>query len=137
MSRSIGWLLGPELFWMLVYSLCWGLARLNIPPTVAGNNWVERVVWILPLLAVPAAFAWSFGLAAPGASRVWLALRLVLDTLVGLKACLYVLIEAIDYQHSRNSGLLGFWILGLLSGILAFGVSATILAVLGWKGRLS
>lgn len=137
MNRAFVWLLGPELYWFLVYLITLLVARFNLPPTMAGNAWMERLGWLLPLVAVPGAFLWSYGLPPPGQSRGWLMARLVLATLVGLNVCLFHLIGAIDYKDSRNSGVLGVWVMGLLAGALAFAVSAGILAFLGWKGRAS
>ncbi len=136
MSRGMAWLLGPELFWALAYGITVVLARCNQPATELGNAWLERLAWLLPLLAVPAAFLWSYGLQVPGQSRGWLAARLTLATLVGLNVCLFHIAGSIDYRDSRNAGLLGVWIIGLLAGLAAFAVSAITLAVLGWKGRL-
>lgn len=135
MSRRPGWLLGPELFWLLFYGVSLGIADLNLPPTEAGNGWLEHLAWLLPLVAVPAGFAWTFGFRLPGQSRGWLAARLTLATLVGLNACLFALADGIDYGDSRNSGVLGVWIIGLLVGLVAFAVSAVVLAVRLWKRR--
>lgn len=135
MTRRPAWLLGPELFWLLVYGATLGLASLNLPPTEAGNAWLERLAWLLPLAAIPAAFAWTFGFGSPGQSRLWLAARLTLATLVGLNSCLIHLIDAIDYGDSRNSGVLGVWVIGLLAGLVAFALSAVALGAWFWKRR--
>lgn len=135
MTRRPAWLLGPELFWLLVYAVTVALARFNLPPTEAGNGWMEHLGWLLPLVAVPAGFVWTFGFRLPGQSRGWLAARLTLATLVGVNVCLFHLIDAIDYGDTRNSGVLGVWIIGLLAGLVAFAVSAVVLAVRLWKRR--
>ncbi len=137
MSRAFMWLWGPELYWFLFYVFTVLVARLNLPPTDLGNAWLERLGWLLPLFAVPGAFLWTYGFLTPGQSRSWLTARLILACLVGLNVCLFQLIGAIDYKDSRNSGVLGVWIMGLMAGLLAFAVSAGVLAYLGWKGRAS
>jgi len=137
MNRALEWLLGPELYWFLIFLFTVLVARLNLPPTDLGNAWLERLGWLLPLVAVPGAFLWSYGFLSPGQSRGWLTARLILATLVGLNVCLFQLIGAIDYKDSRNSGVLGVWVMGLLAGALAFAVSAGVLAFMGWKGRAS
>lgn len=137
MNRAFVWLLGPELYWFLAYLITVLLARFNLPATAVGNAWLERLGWLLPLVAVPGAFLWSYGFLSPGQSRGWLMARLILATLVGLNVCLFQLIGAIDYKDSRNSGVLGVWIMGLMAGILAFAVSVGVQAFLGWKGRAS
>ncbi len=137
MSRAPTWLLGPELFWFMAYLAAMLAVRLNTPPTALGNGWLERLGWLLPLLAVPGAFLWSFAFLAPGQSRVWLVARLALATLVGLNACLFHLIDGIDYKDTRNSGVMGVWMMGLLAGLFAFVVCVVVLAVMAWKGRAS
>jgi len=111
--------------------------RLNLPPTEAGNAWLERLAWIVPLAAIPAGFLWSLGFMAPGQSRGWLAARLTLATLVGLNVCLFHIACAIDYRDSRNSGVLGVWAIGVVAGLVAFVGSAIVAAVMLWRGRPS
>jgi len=134
-TRGLAWLLGPELFWLLACGATLLLCRLNLPPSETGNAWLERLAWMLPLAAIPAAFLWSFGLMAPEQSRAWMSARLVFATLVGLNLCLFRIAGSIDYKDSRNSGLLGVWVYGVLAGLAAFAVCAMAVGYLAWKGR--
>lgn len=101
------------------------------------HAWLERLAWLLPLAAIPTAFAWTFGFGSPGQSRLWLAARSTLAALVGLNACPIHLIDAIDYAACRNSGVLGVWVIGLLAGLVAFAASALALGAWFWKRRPS
>ena len=120
MNRWLSWLLGPELVWVLVYGVCAWFAARNHPPTEAGSQFIEKLAWIIPLIAIPVSFSVY---AVPGPPR-WLGGRLFLATVIGLNVCLFKLIEGIDYQDSRNSGVLGVWVIGLLAGMVAYGASA-------------
>jgi hypothetical protein len=115
-------ILGPELYWVLVYLVAWWFTRQNLPPTEAGSRFLEKLGWLLPLIAVPASF---FLYALPVPPR-WLTARLVLATIIGLNVVVFKLIGGIDYGDSRNSGVLGVWVMGFLAGLVGF-VAAMIL----------
>jgi hypothetical protein len=134
-QRLIGWVLGPELYWVAWYGLTVAVARLNVPPSEAGNAWLERIgMWLLPLVSVPLSFWLLFGLMSPSQSRGWLWARLALATFVGLNACLFHLADAIDYQDSRNSGVLGVWMMGLIVGSLLFVIASGVPAFRAGRG---
>lgn len=46
--------------------------------------------------------------------------RLITAVMIGVNACLFKLIAGIDYGDSRNSGVLGIWVYGILAGGVAF-----------------
>lgn len=50
MNRTILFLLGPELIWLLLYGFVITLAALNQPATPVGNAWLESLNWYLPFL---------------------------------------------------------------------------------------
>lgn len=109
-----GWLLGPELFWFGAWALASALATANQPPTATGNTILEWSCSLLPLLAIPLC-AWTFRRRG-AAQRRLLGLRTRTATFIGLNAALIALIDGIDYGDSRNAGVLGFWMIGLLVG---------------------
>lgn len=130
------WLSGPELCWLALYGLTVGLTRLNVPPSDAGNLWMERLgMWLLPLIGVPLASACAFGPGQAGASRARMWARLMLATLMGLNACLIRVAEAIDYHDTRNAGVLGVWMMGFIMGLLALAVTALALHVAVRRSR--
>jgi hypothetical protein len=123
MKRLLPYLLGPELYWLMVTLVVDGFAAGNEPPTDSGNRVLEGFTYWLPLIAVPAGFT---AFLVPGPSRGWLAAHLFLATAIGLNLSLVIVMGAIDYQDSRNSGLLGVWAIGLAVGILTFAGSALL-----------
>ena len=106
--------LGPELYWVLVYVAAGWFAKRNFPPTEAGSRFLERLGWLIPLLAVPASY---FFYALPVPPR-WLGVRLILAALVGVNVVSFKLISGIDYGDSRNSGVLGVWVFSILAGLV-------------------
>ncbi len=115
--KRFAFLLGPELLWLLFFLLsCW-LASRNTPPTLAGNTFLERACIIGAVVAIALTFTVFF---VPGVHRGWLLGRLIIAVMIGVNACLFKLIDGIDYGNSRNSGLLGIWVYGILAGGVAF-----------------
>lgn len=119
-------LLGPELYWALVYGAAHVLAARNVPPTPAGNALLERLWWLLPLLAVPVSFA---ALAVPGANRWVVLARIVLVGLVGVIAAATRITGAVDHGDTRNSGTAAGWMVSIGLGVVLLGVGAVATAV--------
>lgn len=118
-------LLGPELLWVLFFLLsCW-LSSRNSPATVAGNTFLERACIVGAVVAVALTFTVFL---VPGVSRGWLLGRVILAVVIGVNACLFKLIDGIDYGDSRNSGVMGLWMYGILAGGVALvpGIIATL-----------
>lgn len=90
MSRLLTYLLGPETVLVLVnLAVFWFCARHG---SGAGEDlrWMERGVWLMPPLAVGAAF---LTLAVPGASGWWWLGRAILASLVGTAVLAWRLVE--------------------------------------------
>ena len=124
MKRSLV-ILGPELLWLLFFLLsCW-LAGRNSPATLAGNTSLERACIIGAVVAIALTFTVFL---VPGVHRGWLLGRVIVAVVIGVNACLSKLIDGIDYGDSRNSGVMGLWIYGILAGGVAFvpGIIATL-----------
>ncbi|WP_395141186.1 hypothetical protein [Armatimonas sp.] len=110
-------ILGPELLWLLFFLLSFWLASRNTPPTLTGNTFLERACVIGAFVAIALTFTVFF---VPGVHRGWLLGRLIIAVMIGVNACLFKLIAGIDYGDSRNSGVLGIWVYGILAGGVAF-----------------
>ena len=62
--------------------------------------------------------------------------RVVLAVVIGLNACLFKIIERIDYNDSRNSGVWGFWLYGILaSGAVLVPGAILTLVLLSLRAR--
>jgi len=117
-------LLGPELYWVIVYGITVWFTRQNVPPTEAGSRFLEKLGWLIPLIAVPLSF---FLYAIPDRPR-WLTTRILLAAIVGVNVISFKLISGIDYGDSRNSGVLGVWVYSILGGLVGL--------VAGFAGRV-
>lgn len=136
-DRLLGLLLGPELYWFLVYLAGKLLVASTTRGEAAGIALLERSSWIVPLLSVPLAFAVFYWLAPAPASRGWLTARLLVASFIGLNAALIVIAEGIDYGDSRNSGTYGFWMVGVMLGGLLWLAGYACVAWLRARGRLA
>ena len=113
MNRFASFLLGPELLWVVFYVICGWLRAFNTPPSPTGNTLLERACTLGMFLATALTFV---VFAVPGANRWVLMVRVVISVGIGLNVCLVRLIDGINYGDSRNSGVLGFWVYGVLLG---------------------
>jgi hypothetical protein len=123
MNRWLAYALGPEALWILLYLVSSAVAARNVPPTPAGTAFLERATILLPATGVPLTF---LAYAVPGTNRWVLLARIALAIFVGLNASLFAIVGRIDYGDSRNSGTLGFWVYGILVGIVAFVASGIV-----------
>ena len=108
--------LGPELYWVVVYFITAWFTRRNVPPTEAGSRFLEKLGWLIPLIAVPTSFLFY---ALPTPPR-WVAVRLLLAAAIGVNLISFKLISGINYGDSRNSGVLGVWVYSILAGIVGY-----------------
>lgn len=129
MARILALVVGPEVYWLVLYFGFRWLAARNVPPTAQGNGALEWATWLAAALGVPLSFAFY---SVPGTNRWALLGRLALAGFVGLNACAIVACDAIKYpEPGRNSGLMGLWIMAvLLGGVIFVMASAVALFVL-------
>jgi hypothetical protein len=126
MPRILSILFGPELLWVGFYLICGWLKSRNVPPTPAGNVLLERSCTLGMFLATALTFV---VFAVPGTNLWALLVRVLMAAVIGMNVCLFRLIGGIDYGDSRNSGVLGFWFYGCMTGGLALllGLTTTII----------
>jgi hypothetical protein len=130
--RWMTWVLGPELFWLLVYVAMHVVAGRNQPPTEQGSAALEVWWWLLAFVAVPLTFACF---AVPGAGRWWLLLRVDLVAIVGLGLAAGRVTTAIDYGDSRNSGVPMGWVMSVGFGLVMLFASNVVAALVLWLRR--
>ena len=124
MQRLSRILIGPEVYWVVLYLVFRWLAVRNVPPTEPGNVALNWAVGLMATVGV----ALSFGLlAVPGANR-WISFaRLAIAAFIGVNACSIVACDAIKYpEPGRDSGLLGLWIMAVIVGEIVWCVAAGI-----------
>lgn len=136
MQRFLRILIGPELYWVMLYvSVRWIAAR-NVPPTEAGNTALEWTIWLAATLGVILSFAF---LPVPALNR-WIALtRLAIAAFIGVNACAIAACEGIKYPElGRDSGLMALWFMAAMVGGVVWCFSAAVsLMILRFKARSS
>jgi len=133
MIRPSAVLLGPELYWVVLFAAVKWMAVRNLPSTPEGNQSLERLWYLLPLVAVPLSFVYLW---APEPGKWSMLLRIDLAACVGLIACELVSTSAIDYHNSRNSGTAAGFFLAVGLGIMMLGAANIVTAgAIWWRGR--
>lgn len=79
MSRLSAFLIGPELYWLIVYFAMVALAKANVPPSKSIDHLIENLYLIIPLLALISCLIWYM----PGVEHNWLIMRLWVAGLIG------------------------------------------------------
>jgi hypothetical protein len=134
-NRLLSWLLGPELYWFVVY-LASRLLAGSLPRGAASRDTIlEHASWVVPLVTVPVAFGLCYWFVPAPSTRGWLTARMMLAAFIGLNAALIAIAEAVDYGDSRNSGTYGFWFAGVMLGGLLWLVAYGIVVWTGARGR--
>jgi len=124
MQRLLRILIGPELYWVVLYLCVRWLATRNVPPTESGNTALEWAVWLTATVAVALSFAF---MAVPGINRSTMLARLAFAAFIGVNACAITACEAIKYlELGRDSGLLGLWMMAALLGGVVWCVSVGV-----------
>jgi len=122
-------LAGPELVWLACLAWAAALVRRNRPPTEAGSDRLQKIgVWLTAVTALLSFAPWFWIPYAKG----WLILRAAISGSVGVLWVSLDLMSGINYQDSRNSGLLGTLFYFLLSGYLALIVGIVASLIVLW-----
>jgi len=134
MNRVLPFLLGPELYWIVVCGVTSWISRRGIAPDPAVTAQLDRFWVVLPLVVVPLTFACFV---VPGSGRWWLLLRVDLAIAIGLAVATTRYCESMTYhQPSAGPGAGTAWMVMLGLGY-GFAVVGTLVAavVIWWKGR--
>jgi hypothetical protein len=123
-------LAGPELLWVAFLVVAELLARRNRPPTEAGSDRLQRQGMVLaPLMALASFAPWFWVTHAKG----WLILRILVSGVIGMLLVSLRIVGGVNYQDSRNSGLLGTFIMVLMFGWLALAAGLIGSLVVLWR----
>ena len=112
MQRLLRILIGPELYWVVLYLGVRWLAARNVPQSGSGNTALEWAVWLTATVGVALSFAF---MAVPGINRWAMLARLAFAALIGKYP-----------ELGRDSGLLGLWMLAAMLGGVVWCVSAGV-----------
>jgi hypothetical protein len=102
MNRTVAYLLGPELAWLLMLAIAGFLAARNQPITEAGNEQLLNLGWFLPIIAVLLSFVTLFW--SPGSPWWWL-FRIGFAGIVGVLIISGTICGGVSYNDSRDSGV--------------------------------
>src|SRR5688572_75983 len=130
MNRWLSLILGPELYWIILYVVFRWLAARNVPPTASGNTTLNWAIWLVATVGVLLSFA---AFAVPGVNRWILFIRHALAAFIGLNACVIAACAAIKYPElGRDSGLMALWYLAVAAGGVLWILAAIVAIILFW-----
>lgn len=102
MNRTVSYLLGPELAWILMLVITGFLVSRSEPISDAEKEQILNLGWFLPIIAVLISFVPLFW--APGSQWWWL-VRIGFFGLAGVLILSGQICGAVDFHDSRNSGV--------------------------------
>ena len=130
MSRILSFLLGPELYWVLICILVRIMTRRHLAPDPAITRWLDDHWAWLPFIFAPLTFAFFL---VPDGSRWWLLLRIDLAIAVGLVIAATLFCNGMTYHQPSSGPGAGTAFMVILSiGIFAAFVGTLIAAVTIW-----
>ncbi|GAB3999919.1 hypothetical protein GCM10028807_51520 [Spirosoma daeguense] len=129
MNRLTPYLIGPELVWILLFIFARILTSNNQPATPDGNAQLENLQWYLALLGVLVSFVPLFWI---NDNLWWWLLRIGVAGLIGVIAINLTLIEGIDYNDTRNSGVGSTLFLTIPVGWFLLLVGVGIVTIATW-----
>ncbi|GAA4454198.1 hypothetical protein GCM10023189_20370 [Nibrella saemangeumensis] len=106
MPRNLSFLIGPELFWLLMLGGATLLAQANVPPSKAVEAFMENLAWYVPLAALLLFGLWLI----PGVETNWLLLRVWIASILGAH---YSLEKALSAHSEQGPGVGTVYIAGM------------------------
>ena len=94
----IRFLIGPELFWLLIYVAARLIGKANVPPTKAIDAFIENCYFWIPLLTVLVFALWY----VPVVDKKWLLPRVWIVSLLG---CHFALEKMLSYYSTQGPGI--------------------------------
>ncbi|MEZ4960716.1 MAG: hypothetical protein R2830_12920 [Saprospiraceae bacterium] len=121
------YLLGPEIFWLLVYGGANLLAKANVPPTKPVDDFVENCWFLVPLLALLTFALWW----VPQVEKNWLLLRVWIACILGGH---YALEKAMSAYSTQGPGIGMGYLAGMLLLIMIL-IAGTVVVIVGPVAR--
>lgn len=134
MTRLLPFLLGPELYWIVVCLAMQVLGRTGGPARPEHCSTLDDHWGWLPFVVVPLTFV-CFFVAGPG--RWWLLLRIDLAIAVGCVVAAWQFCNAMTY-HNPSSGPgagMAFMVIPMFGAVLAFIATVIAAIVIWWRSR--
>ncbi len=133
MNRYSNYIFGPETIWILLFVVASLLVAQNRPPTQAGSERLESLLWLFSLGGVLVSF---LPLAWTATGSWWMLLRIGMASAIGLCCVVTRICGGIDYGNSRNSGVGTAWVMMIAFGLVLLMIGLVVAAVwIGAKAR--
>ncbi|MFN0216098.1 MAG: hypothetical protein ACKVT2_17705 [Saprospiraceae bacterium] len=118
-------LLGPELFWLLLYAAAIFIGKANTPPSKGLDNFIENLWFWVPALSLLLFGLWWI----PSVEKNWLLLRV---WIIGLVGGHLVLEKALSAYSKQGPGIGMGYLAGLLLLILFLIAGSVFVKLKSW-----
>ncbi|HUR30715.1 MAG TPA: hypothetical protein VMZ69_04740 [Saprospiraceae bacterium] len=122
MNKSINYLLGPEVLWLVFYMIVFVIIKTSHSPVKSMDSFWVNMAFIVPLVLIPLTFSLYF---IPDVIHKWLLLRI---WIVGIIGAHYVLSRSLEAHSEGGPGVGTAYIMGM--GIVFFMLIAGTIFVL-------
>ena len=112
MNRFWTFIVGPELYWVLIYAFIVFLIKTTNAPVKYMDDWWERLGFIVPLILIPLSFSLYW---LPFIPKKLLLLRLIVSCMIGSH---YVLDRGLHAHTEQNPGTGTIYLMGILFGLI-------------------
>lgn len=117
------YILGPELFWLLLYVSAGIIAKANIPPSKAMDDFIENLWFWIPAVSLLVFGLWWI----PSVEKNWLLLRV---WIVGLIGGHFVLEKALSAYSNQGPGIGMGYLAGLIFLFVLLVVGSIIIKII-------
>lgn len=116
------YLIGPELIWLLAYSIIILPVKMKLTITKGMDNFIETFWFWMPVFALFTFALWWI----PSVEKNWLLLRVWLTCLIG---GLYMLEKIMDAYDKTGSGVGTAWMVSAMLLVLALFVGTVVVKI--------
>jgi hypothetical protein len=107
MNKPTSLLIGPEVYWIILYVVVLFIVRFTSSPARGMDSFWISMAYVIPLILIPLSFGLYY---FPGVIRHWLLLRLWIGGLIG---CHFVLSKALAAHSGQGPGVGTAYIMGM------------------------
>ncbi len=117
------YILGPELFWLLLYIAASFLSKANTPPSKAVDDFIEYLWFWIPALSLIVFSLWWI----PSVEKNWLLLRVWICGLIGGH---FVLEKALSAYSNQGPGIGMGYLAGLMLLLVLLTVGSIVIKII-------
>jgi hypothetical protein len=120
------YILGPELFWLLMYFAATIISRMNHPATKAMDDFIEKCWFWIPVVSLLVFSLWWI----PEVEKKWLLLRVIVFGIIGGHL---VLEKTLSAYSNQGPGIGMGYLAGIMLHIFLLVAGSIFVVIRFWK----